>query len=72
MDKSAQQKEWLKSAPDIFWGEIAPSNLLVQLYDKDQDFLDLLERFAVRGFKAGESVIIIASELPIRLDLMTQ
>lgn len=54
--------EWEKCDTPVFWGEIAPSNHLVQIYENDDVILESLEGFVESGFKAGESVIIIATE----------
>jgi hypothetical protein len=45
----------------IFWGEIAPGNHLLQIYEDDAVFLDALEGFVGGGLKAGEGVVIIAT-----------
>ena len=54
-------EEWEKSNIQVFWGEIAPCDHLVQIYENDKIFLDTLEGFAGTGFLANESVIIIAT-----------
>jgi hypothetical protein len=54
-------KDWLNSHIDIFWGEIAPCDHLVQIYEDDDVFLESLEGFASTGITAGDSVIIIAT-----------
>lgn len=46
---------------DIFWGEIAPSEHLVQIYGNDAAFLDSLEGFVGGGLRIGDSAIVIAS-----------
>ncbi|HVT39058.1 MAG TPA: MEDS domain-containing protein [Gemmatimonadaceae bacterium] len=48
--------------PEVFWGELAPCQHLVEFYDHDQVFLDSLEGFASGGIRAGEAVIVIATE----------
>ncbi|HUQ70200.1 MAG TPA: MEDS domain-containing protein [Planctomycetaceae bacterium] len=48
-------------AVDVFWGEIAPSEHLVQFYSDDVAFLDSLEGFVAGGIKAGDAVIVIAT-----------
>lgn len=50
-----------KKEADVFWGEIAPCDHLLQIYENDIDFLNGLERFVRDGFMANESVIIIAT-----------
>lgn len=50
-----------RAASDVFWGEIAPCEHLIQLYDDDDALLDALEGFASGGLRAGEGVIIVAT-----------
>jgi hypothetical protein len=45
----------------VFWGEMAPSEHLVHIYDDDDAFLDTLEGFVVDGLRMGEGVVVIAS-----------
>jgi len=47
---------------DIFWGEIAPCEHLVQLYDDGEAFLDALEGFIGGGLAAGDGTVVIATE----------
>ena len=54
-------KEWEYSNIQAFWGEIAPCDHLIQVYENDKIFLDTVEGFAGAGFLAGDSVIIIAT-----------
>jgi len=62
MDKiKLQVHEWKNSSIQVFWGEIAPCDHLVQFYDNDKVFLDTLEGFAGCGFLSGDSVIVIAT-----------
>lgn len=56
------------SPPQIFWGELAPSDHLVQFYEDDRVFLDTLEGFAAGGLRAGDAVIVIATRA--HLDLL--
>ena len=52
---------WAKSNLQVFWGEIAPCDHVVQIYENDKVFLDSLEGFVGSGIMEGESVIIIAT-----------
>jgi hypothetical protein len=52
---------WRKENINIFWGEIAPCEHVVQVYENDEEFFDLLEGFTASGFKNNECVIIIAT-----------
>lgn len=46
---------------DVFWGEIAPCDHLLQIYENDLVFLDSLEGFVAGGLNAEESVIVIGT-----------
>ena len=47
--------------PHVFWGEIAPCDHLLQIYENDPEFLSALTGFVTAGFRKNESVIIIAT-----------
>src|SRR5687768_3723664 len=53
--------DWKKSSYKVFWGEIAPCDHVVQIYENDQVFLDLLEGFVKSGFEEGDCVVVIAT-----------
>jgi hypothetical protein len=59
-DNSANEIQTVKA--DIFWGEIAPSDHVVQIYESDHIFLDALTGFVGGGVNSGDSVIVIATE----------
>jgi hypothetical protein len=54
-------KDWEKTDMQVFWGEIAPCGHVVQIYENDKVFMDLLQGFVSSGLNAGDSVIIIAT-----------
>jgi hypothetical protein len=54
--------DWQQARAEIFWGEIAPTDHVVQIYDNDQAFLEALAGFAGGGINAGETVVIVATE----------
>lgn len=56
-----------KNTPEIFWGEIAPSEHLVHFYDDDDSFISSLRDFVSAGLAVGESVIVIATPPHIKL-----
>lgn len=63
MDKiDLRINEWKNSNIQVFWGEIAPSDHVVQIYENEQVFLSTLEGFAGSGILSGDSVIIIATQ----------
>ncbi len=67
MDKiKVQVNEWKNTNVQVFWGEVAPCDHLVQIYEEDNHFLNTLEGFVGSGFLSGDSVIIIAT--PAHLD----
>jgi uncharacterized protein with PIN domain len=53
---------WQKCKTNVFWGEIAPCDHLVQIYESDDIVIDSLEGFVSSGFQAGDSVILIATD----------
>jgi hypothetical protein len=57
---------WHQSDAQIFWGEIAPYDHVVQIYENDQVFIDLLAGYTSGGIRNGDSVIVIASAAHIR------
>ena len=48
--------------PQIFWGEMAPCEHIVQIYGDETVFADALEGFVSAGLEAGESAIVIATQ----------
>src|SRR5688500_17572825 len=54
--------EWQRTSAENFWGEIAPTDHVVQIYENDQVFLDTLSGFIGGGINAGDCVIIIATK----------
>lgn len=57
--------EWKSSHPQNFWGEIAPCDHVVQIYEDDDRFVDLLTGFVLDGIRADDCVIVIATECHI-------
>lgn len=62
MDSIVGLKGWRKENMDVFWGEIAPCDHILQIYEDDKVFLETLKGFVASGLEAGESVIIIATD----------
>ncbi len=56
------KNQWQKSETDTFWGEIAPCDHVVQIYEDDGVFLDALTGFVGGGIKGGDCVIVIATQ----------
>lgn len=53
---------WTNANIQVFWGEVAPSDHLVQIYENESHFMNTLEGFAGSGILSGDSVIIIAKQ----------
>ena len=51
----------MNPATDIFWGEIAPCEHLLQIYDNDAVLIDAVSGFVAGGLAAGEAVVVIAT-----------
>jgi hypothetical protein len=58
---------WQKSKADTFWGEIAPTDHVVQIYENDDIFLDALAGFVGGGINAGDCCIVVATPQHIAL-----
>lgn len=43
------------------WGEIAPSEHLVQIYQEDGAVLDSLESYVIGGLRSGDGVVVVAT-----------
>ena len=46
---------------EVFWGEVAPCDHWLQLYDDDERFLDSLARFVSGGLDKGDGIVVIAT-----------
>lgn len=57
----SKDQEWRINSADVFWGEIAPCQHLLQVYDNESVFIATLEGFIKSGFEAGDSVVVIAT-----------
>jgi len=55
------KNEWQKTETDIFWGEIAPCDHVVQIYENDSAFIDALTGFVGGGIKVNDGIIVIAT-----------
>lgn len=51
----------MRAPADIFWGELAPCDRFVQIYEDDEDFLQTLANFFATGLRQGEASILIAT-----------
>ena len=52
---------WKKCATEIFWGEIAPNDHVVHIYEDKSSLLDVLAGFVADGIKSDDSIIVIAT-----------
>lgn len=50
------------SAANVFWGEIAPCEHLLQIYTHDSEFLENLADFVASGLAAGDAVVVIVTD----------
>jgi hypothetical protein len=63
MKQTNGQQEWQHARAEIFWGEIAPCDHVLQIYENDDVFLDALAGFVGAGINAGECCIVIATDV---------
>jgi len=59
--KKLNDNTWAQSSCDVFWGELAPYDHVVQIYENEENFLELLAGFIDHGITTGDSVIAIAT-----------
>jgi MEDS: MEthanogen/methylotroph, DcmR Sensory domain len=53
--------DWKRSKADTFWGEIAPCDHVVQIYETDETFINALVGFVGAGINSNDSCIVIAT-----------
>lgn len=63
-------EQWEKTGMEVFWGEIAPCDHILQIYDDDKEFIDILASYVTNGFDSGEAVVVIAT--PAHLKSLNQ
>ena len=56
-----KNEDWTQTSSQVFWGEIAPLEHVVQIYENDDVFLDLLSGYVSGGIDAGDCVVVIAT-----------
>jgi hypothetical protein len=52
---------WLSASHEGFWGEMAPYDHVVQIYEDEETFLELLNGFVKNGIGTGDCTIVIAT-----------
>lgn len=55
-------QEWNPIESDKFWEEISPDGHVVQIYENENDLLDLLESYVSGGIEANDCVILLATK----------
>lgn len=58
-------ENWLNCDTNIFWGEIAPTDHVLQIYENEDAFMNLLMGFVSSGIKNHECVVIIGTALHV-------
>jgi hypothetical protein len=64
----SESENWETTTADIFWGEMAPCDHVLQIYDTDEQFLSSLIGFVGAGINAGYCTIVIATQ--VHLDIL--
>lgn len=57
---------WERTDAQIFWGEIAPCNHVVQIYENEEVFQNLLDNFVIGGIRGGDTVVVVATQPHIK------
>jgi hypothetical protein len=58
---------WKYSKADVFWGEIAPCDHVLQIYENDDAFLDTLAGFVGGGINANDACVVIATKVHLNM-----
>jgi hypothetical protein len=66
MKKTTAEAGWQESKTEVFWGEIAPSDHVVQIYENNSVFLDALAGFVGGGINSGDCCIVIATGVHLK------
>jgi hypothetical protein len=66
MKNSKASPDWKQVKTNIFWGEIAPCDHVIQIYENNRIFLDALSGFVGGGINSGECCIVIATDNHLR------
>jgi hypothetical protein len=58
--KIESENNWELCKTRVFWGEIAPYDHVVQIYEDKEIFMDTLVGFVGNGINSGDCVVVIA------------
>src|SRR5688500_4587586 len=58
--KTDSENSWELCKTRVFWGEIAPYDHVVQIYENKEIFMDTLVGFVGNGINSGDCVVVIA------------
>jgi hypothetical protein len=58
----AEANDWGIASTQVFWEEIATEDHLIQLYQDDGMFMNLLSGYVSGGILAGEPVVVLATQ----------
>ena len=54
-------EDWKQVRADVFWGEVAPCDHILQIYETDAVFIDTLSGFVGNGINVGDCCVVIAT-----------
>jgi hypothetical protein len=53
---------WKSAETEVFWGEIAPCDHVLQIYENEHSFISSLTGYVSSGIRLGECAIVIATK----------
>jgi hypothetical protein len=53
--------DWKNSKADVFWGELAPCDHVLQIYENESVFIDALAGFVGGGINSNDACVVIAT-----------
>lgn len=60
--RKTYNNSWIQSKADVFWGEIAPGDHVIQIYEREEILIDTISGFVGTGINAGDCCLVIATE----------
>jgi hypothetical protein len=58
----ARSENWTRITTSEFWNSLGPTEHVVEIYDDDRSYINLLEGFGAGGFAVNDCVVVIGTE----------
>src|SRR5690606_20646677 len=58
---STSTSQWKRKSMEDFWGNVSPSEHVLQLYEDHEEFFSVLAGYVSAGLRSGDAVVVIAT-----------